>query len=454
MLNLRRNILKFLNSHKEFAAAMFILLCLSGCLVELHQVSDVYFKYRTSTKIEYVVKEIENYQTLVYCPRFTDILNRTRYKEYGILPQPPQRLKYVYREVSSLTIKDIMDLTPKASETMNGCFVRNNNSSGKLKLELDSTECYKLFSITKSVNGERVCYSFMPQIRVNYSVGEAASALTHETIAYEIHLSSSIGRGNVGMVISHFINPNVDTYYEPLISRMYGSQRVNRNTFKESIFFVYGVSFEILRLPHPYERGCTSGHYQQKCYEECLLKNLRTINRASFSWFHTQLLDIKLLTWNDFENKTMVNMTHSIYQQCHVNCMTKLDCYMDFSITSVKENKNPMKSFMIISMIPKGPYTFAYSIPLLNFVDYFCHVGSSLGIWLGLSVFSLDPVIFLTYREKRKSQSVGVQEPAKSVERQGTISSLVAPPKCPCSLCFKRYLYTCFQVINASNRAK
>ena len=454
MLNLSRKIFKSINSHKGFAAAIFILLCLSGCLVQVHQVSDVYFKYRTSTKTEYVVKEIENYQTLVYCPRFTDILNRTRYKEYGLLPQPPQRLKYVYREIGNLTIKDIMDLTPKVSETMNGCFVRNSDSFGKPNLELNSTECYALFSVTKSVNGERVCYSFVPQMRGNYSVGEVASSLTHGNSAYNLHLSSAVGRAYVGILITHFIDPNVDTYYEPLISRMYGHHRVNGNTFKESVFFIYGVSFEVFRLPRPYERGCTLGHYQQKCYEECLLQKLRTINRASFSGFHSHPFDIKLLTWNDFNNKTIVNITQSIYQECHVNCMTKLDCYMDFSVTSAKENKNPTNSFIIISMIPKGPYTSAHSIPLLNFVDYLCQIGSSLGIWFGLSIFSLDPITLLTYREKRKNQSVGIQKPAKSVERQGTISSLVAPPKCPCSLCFKRYLYTCFQVINASNRAK
>ena len=454
MLNLRRKILKFLDSRKEYAAAMFILICASGCLVQVHQVSDVYFKYRTSTKTQYVVKEVENYQTLVYCPRFTDILNRTRYKEYGILPQPPQSLPHIYSEVGSLTIKDIMELTPKASETMNGCFFRNSNSSGKLNLELHSTKCSELFAVTKSVNGERVCYSFVPLTRVNYSVGEAASALTHETIAYELHLSSCIGRAYVGILVSHFSNPHEDTYYEPLISRMYGHHRANANTFKESIFFVYGVSFEILRLPHPYERGCTLGHYQQKCYEDCLLKKLTIINRASFSGFHSQPLDMKLLTWIDFKNKTMVSIIQTIYQECHVNCMAKLDCHMDFSITSVIENKNPLKSLMFLSMIPKGPSTLAYSIPLLNFVDYLCHVGSSLGIWFGLSIYSLDPVMLLTFREKRKSQSVNTEKQGKSVEAEATISSIVAPPKCPCSLCFKKYLYNCFEVINASNRVK
>ena len=443
-----------LDSHKEFAAAIFILICASGCLVQVHQVSDVYFKYRTSTKTQYLIKEVENYQTLVYCPRFTDILNRTRYKEYGILPQPPQSLPHIYSEVGSLTIKDIMELTPKASETMNGCFVRNSDSSGKVNLELNSTECYELFAVTKSINGERVCYSFVPQLRVNYSVGDAASALTHENIAYDIQLSSAVGRAYVGILVSHFIDPNVDTYYEPLISRMYGHHRVNANTFKESIFFIYGVSFQISRLPHPYERGCTLGHYQQKCYEDCLLKKLSIINRASFSGFHSQPLDMKLLTWNDFKNKTMVKITQSIYHECHVNCMTNLDCYMDFSITSVKENTSPTNSFVIISMIPKAPYTSTHSIPLLNFVEYLCQVGSSLGFWFGISVLSLDPITFLTNRRKRKSQSLVTQQQVKSVKRQATISSLVAPPKCPCSLCFKKYLYNCFEVINASNRVK
>ena len=452
MLNLRRKILKSMNFHREFAAAIFILICASGCLVQVHQVSDVYFKYRTSTKTQYVVKEVENYQTLVYCPRFTDILNRTRYKEYGILPQPPQRLKYVYREIGNLTIKDIMELTPKASETMNGCLVRNSNSSGKLR-DLNSTECYGLFSVRKSINGERVCYSFVPLTRVNYSVGDAASALTHETIAYELHLSSCIGRAYVGVLVSHFIDLNIDLDPTPLISRMYGAKKDNINTFKESLFFVYGESYQIFRLPLPYERGCISGHSQQGCYENCLSKKLRTINRASFSEFHTQPLDIKLLTWNDFKNKTMVKMTKRIYQECHVNCKTKLDCYMDFAVSYAKENTSPTKSFMFLSMIPKAPYISAHSIPLLNFVDYLCHVGSSLGIWFGLSIFSLDPITFLTHCAKRKSQSLGTQQ-GKSVERQGTISSLVPPPKCPCSLCFKRYLYTCFQVINASNRVK
>ena len=370
-------------------------------MIQVEQVSEIYFRFQTTTKTEFQVKETEEYQTIDFCPRYLDLLDRTRYKEYGIHSELPSNLTGIFDELSVLTIKEILQLTPSPSDVIKLCLMRDKLMSS-VKIMEKPEECLSFFEVSKSVNGEKVCYRFMPRNKTNYSVGDVASSLTHMNIAWEVTLQPVLGKTIFGFFINHFTKSKKGSE-DPLISRMFGIKIDNANTFNASGFFVYGQNFKIKRLPHPYDSKCTPYHDRQVCYEECLIDRFKFINRIPWSGFHRQLIDKKIYTYNDNNNKTMANIAKAAFTECHASCKIKTECKTIFTITNVHENTSLRKRFYIASMVPGGPQISVYTVPLLTFIEYVVQVGSCCGIWFGLSIVSLDPVKWVIRRAKKSS---------------------------------------------------
>ena len=394
-------LVSFIETHKRILSLLFVLLCVSGFMIQVEQVSEIYFRFRTTTKTEFQVKETEQYQMIDFCPRYLDLLDRTRYKEYGIQKNLPRNLTMIFEELSILTVKQILDLTPSSEEIIQMCLVRKGIMSSVKSLKRPE-ECLDFFEVSKSVNGEKVCYRFMPRNQSSYSVGDVASSLTHMNIVWEITLQPVLGKTIFGFFINHFTYSSEGGSLDPLVSRMFGIKIDNANTFNESGFFVYGQSFEIKRLPHPYDSQCTPNHDRQACYEECLIDRFKSINRIPWSGFHRKHIDKKIYTYKDNNsNKTMARVAETAFKECHTSCKIKTECQTIFSITSVQENVSLRKRFYIASMVPGGPRIWVYTVPLLTLIEYVVQVGSCCGIWFGLSIVSLDPVKWMIRRAKK-----------------------------------------------------
>ena len=380
---------------KGISSCLFFVICFSGFIFQLHQVSELYFRYQTTSKTELQVREVEEYQTIMYCPRFVDLLNRTNYQEYGLRATPPTSAKDIEEDLNSLTIKDILKLTPSESEAIHNCYLTKDirqNTSGIFYLEHE--QCYDYFKVIKSINGERVCYSLMPRKRRSYSVGDAASSQTHTNTVYQIVLNPSLSKTILGYFITYLVDP--DKEVDPLDSRIYQARVWNTFTLNQSRCAIYGESTDIHRLPPPYDTRCNPGHNREVCYEECLIQNFRTINRIPWSGFHKHKQNIKMLTSSDLRNSTMSSHTAFWFNQCHLKCKLKTECQTEFSRTFVQEyqNRNHLhtSNFAIISMVPIGPHTSLRTVTILTLVEYIIQIGSCIGVWFGLSIISFNPV--------------------------------------------------------------
>lgn len=371
---------------KKFSSLGYSIICLVGFLAQVQQVSELYFRFQTTSKTVFEIRETDYFQTIIYCPRSVDILDRTRYSEYGILPETPKSLEEAYHDLGSLTIKDFIELTPPQSEAIERCDLRLGLLSAPLTV--NRKECETFFKVIKSVNGERICYTFSPRSLKNYSVGDVASFQTHTSVIYEICPNPKLAKSRLAFFISLVMNPksNVSDIFH---SRAYQARIYNKLTFNQSGFTIVGESIEIHRLPAPYDTTCTPGHDREICYELCLIEKLKVINKIPWSGFHQEKLDIQMLTGSDLKNDSILRLVSESFGQCHTNCKRQAECLTQFSRTIIQEYQS--NRFCFVSIVPSLPHMSLYAAPFLNLIEFVVQVGSCFGIWFGLSITSLDP---------------------------------------------------------------
>ena len=377
---------------KTILSFLFPLICLSGFVFQVEQVSDLYFRFETTSKTVFQVKEVDYYQTMMYCPMSSDLFDRNRSKEYSISQEiTTYGHSDIYKELAILTIKDILELTPSEADIIESCIVRR----GRLETPttMNRSECQEIFKVTKSVNGQRICYTFMPRSRANYSTGDVSSSQSYPNVVYYIYFNPIVSQSVAALFISSVMHPSASEY-DLLDSRPYQAKVISR-TLNESCFSISGESTDINRLPPPYDTKCTPGHHREKCYEDCLEKKLKQINRLPWSGFYKEAIDMKMLTGLDLENKTTLEFAEKSFKECHSLCKIKAECLTQFSRTIVHAFRTIYAFPFFGSMIPSLPHVSLYAVPFLNLIEYIVQLGSCFGIWFGLSIISINPVKML-----------------------------------------------------------
>ena len=394
---------------EKISSRVFSLICLLGFLLQVEQVSELYFRFQTTSRTMYQIRQSDYFQSIMYCPRFADLIDKSAMK----IEQNPDSARKTLRQylidldiaVSKLTIKDILDLTPSKPDIIKECMVRKGDIS--IVTHISRQECERFFKVKKSVNGERICYTFIPRTRQVYSVGRVATSSTYPGIVYHIVLKRKISRSIVAMFISSpfIINENGSSQ-DPLHSRPFVANLYDIKTFNRSMFSVYEESIEIHRLPAPYDTRCTPGDNQELCHENCLNEKLKAINKLPWSGFHKDPISIGVLRESDLQNQTISNYINSSFKECFELCKQKSECFTRFTRTSVALHDTDI--FSIASMLPSLPHMLLHAVPSLNPVEYIIQIGSCFGMWFGLSIISFNPMKLKILRNKHSSKAVTV----------------------------------------------
>ena len=391
----------------KISSRFFLFLCLLGFVFQVQQVSDLYFRYQTTSRTVYQIRETDYYQSIMYCPQSLDLLNRNNYNRYGILSHASTNVMEIHQELSKLKIKDIFELTPPESDVIDGCVIRR----GKLfkPLEFKQKDCQAFFQVMKSVTGERICYAFIPRLSANFSVGDVAASMTHISVVYQVKVQPSISKSSHAFIISTITHPD-GNLNNPLHSRLFQANTENMKTFANSRFAVSGDSIEIRRLPPPHDTKCTPEHDRELCYENCLAGKFQVINRLPWSGFHSQKLDMTMITDVDFQNETITKFVDYSVTECHFRCKLQTECLTQFSRTTVKESQ--ADAFFLSSMLPLSPHMSLESVSSLNLVEYIVQVGSCFGMWFGISIISMNPT-----KWKITQKPMYAQKPVNSCRR-------------------------------------
>lgn len=415
--------------NKRLFFVLFLVLCLGGFLLQLQQISQEYFQYKTITRLDVNLGDLQNYVQMYFCPRYIDLVNRTNHQRYNLQAARPLELSSILQEMRSLTIKDILNLTPDAKNIMSTCMVRSADFD--TPYFHSNEDCNKIFNITKSVNGERICYSFQLTAKMEYSHSSVSSSLNFLGNVYEIELNEQLSETIVSVFIMRLVNTILAETKHPYHSRLFGDKISNLNTLRQSRISLYPETTRIHRLPPPFDTDCIIGQHSQWCFEECILKNFKKIDRVPWSSFIDEELEMHMLLPADLTNTTITNFVKTAFTRCDKMCRLRTDCESDFTKTRAFEAYDTIHNLTRISaMVPSGGVIDVTSIRQLTLMDYLVQMGSCLGTWFGLSIFSMSSI-------KLKWSQVFRKEGPRS--RRLSLSILQAP-KCPCDLCFRRYV--------------
>ena len=416
---------------KELFTVLFIVICFSGFLFQLQQVSQSYFRYQTISRLKVNVKDSETYSQIYFCARYAEVLDRSNYKEYkGLRSVPPIELVDLIDEMSNLTIRHIFKLTPSINEVISRCVIRTNIFEIP-EVHLNES-CNRLINVSKSVNGEHICYAFQINGQQEYSMSAVAASMNYISHVYEIQLSDKLSSVMAVNFIMRTVNVVSPGAIYPLHSKIFAARLENIKTMKNSKIFLYPETTKIHRLPPPFDTHCSNGVQSQWCYEQCLVTNFQKIGRVPWSSFIDEQVDLVMLTIRDFKNKTISNFTEASFRKCFRMCRRKTDCESEFTKTTAVEAFGATHNLTrIAAMVPSEGAVDITSVQLMPFIDFVVQVGSCFGTWFGLSVFSISP-LKVSWKQIFRSD----KNPANpETERQ---SRKDMPPKCFCRYLFRR----------------
>jgi hypothetical protein len=384
---------------KKSFSILFKILCLLGLVYQVLQVSYYYFRFITTSRVAYEIHEIEFYQTMVVCPRTMDVLDRSEenVKKYGIAAQR-EGFKYPLEVLSTLTTRDMFHLTPKTDKLITDCALRLDSSLSDPWYAKDN--CNDLFDVHKSISGERVCFSITPKYITNYSLGHVASYLTFQNIAYMISFKGNLLEKAAMIQLMSYTYPRHE-YHAPLYTRIY-SKFINnfQGDLSNMGIDLYGQSVAVEKLPPPFDTWCVRQFDRLECYEDCMLRQFVRIDRIPWSSFISEPTDLKIFTYLDVRNVTKKFIAESASDHCQKQCKLKNECNTTLTITSFLYHSS--SNLFVDSMIPCGPHIQLTSVPYMTLIDFIVQIGSSFGIWLGVSMLACCPIHLISKKSNHK----------------------------------------------------
>ena len=379
-------------SRSIYFSASFIIVCLCGFSYQVIQVSLDYFAFKTTTKVKLQLESEYRSPMVIFCTRYTDIINRTNHEKYGINPNPSSSFRKYMSDMSKLTVNDIFDLTPKPQEAMIGCVFRNNVYTTNI---LNQTDCYSRILVLKYQEGQYICYVFKSQeTSKSLNCNDVSRSVVNENELFVVTLSRTFLLANSIQMISALSALNT----VPSISRRFYDKRIrfgrlSPETSVINYIKISGDVYKIERLEPPYDTMCTgiNEEIDHICRRKCNIEVFKKHNLWPANEYTTEPIGLRHLTVITASNSSLINDVTESYTNCAKHC-TKKHCRTDYSVSvAVDVNVKSMESLSISSSCSRRPVVFVQYLPRIVFMEFALYVSSCLGIWFGVSVISLNP---------------------------------------------------------------
>ena len=381
----------------SFLNLVFKLLCFIGCVYQITKISLEYFIFNTTTKTTFQIDSNVNDPAIVYCTRYTDILDRTNYKKYGIYRRSRFNFTEILSDTTKLTISDIFHLTPDPNDTIIECSIRRDEYDTE---DYFKNYCYSLFRVTKYVEGPFICYQFQTKdVNSNFKCDQAALAYLGLTILYQVTMHSRFLLSNTLKLIS-FIPPNLHNpiLNLPSISRRFYSHSLRYShdapeKSKHNYFYISGDLYSITRLEKPYDTKCIENEEYSEfaCRRRCKIAVFKKHGYFPSTEYTLSPLPIKHMNTKGFLNKTLLQDTKTGTDNCSKICNQK-SCHERFYVTDVSSTEMLYNGLVSIgSCCSKRPMVIIEYLPRIPFMEVIMYVSSSLGFWFGISILSINP---------------------------------------------------------------
>ena len=299
---------------------------------------------------------------------------------------------------SKVTVTEIFKYTPPVSVIFSQCVVRYPGDYDTSFFK--PSECASAFNVSKYYVQEMICYKIKLISNGRYHYGTTSSALAYPGMAFEFGFDmKTFGEGPLVLPVVHQSErwPSSSMYFAPQIRRF--SPVTNSTNRKDNYFFLTYQCIDNKRLPYPYKTNCDTyeliGGSQDWCYKACLVKKtLENFNRFPFTEFikESDSIDMnkKLINNFDWNDQNFTKSLKSYEAECNRKC-NQLDCEERFYLTKKEWSGSFETSIAFRVNLPSNPnYSIIYQ-PMMLFYEYATYVLSCLGIWWGVSIYSVNP---------------------------------------------------------------
>ena len=179
------------------------------------------------------------------------------------------------------------------------------------------------------------------------------------------------------------------------------------NKSELNYFYVSGDAYMMQRMPPPYDTRCTK-HYKESvyaCRESCNIQAFKSFNLFPPNEISVNPISIKHLSLVHLSNKSLIDTVREENNRCLVRCKQQL-CFDRFSVTQgFVEQYTRLGSVSISSRCSSRPIVAIHFLPNISIWDYIIYIGSSIGIWFGLSVHSfIRKAIITTHKNNNKKK--------------------------------------------------
>lgn len=388
---------------------IFIVTCVTGFLFQTYYILSLYLQYNVGSNVELKTIITLDPPDLSLCIRYVDIL-----AEGGITNRTSKSRSDVrskIREIqANVTVKQIFDQTPSLESIVSGC-VHKIPDSYSLHTHMNKGKCLSLFTGSRFYTQEYLCYKF--QLRVNrsqsvsgkYKYDNVAESLAYPGMLYALLLDNkTLGEANVIKITVHERNKMP---FDDLAYSQYFSRQVN-NVVRYSEISVFYQKTTIILLPPPFATACNPyPHFmgsQRNCITRCLTNaTIAHFNKVPFSGIEQEPLDYKLISSIDTSTPKFPKELDILENRCEKKCNGRQCMNKMHATTILKEGKGQFENFVIRLYVPMGPILHVDVIPTSSLQDLLVYISSSISVWLGFSIMSLNPAdLWKEIDQKRK----------------------------------------------------
>jgi hypothetical protein len=371
---------------------IFIIICLTGCLYQIYEISVIYFSYETTTDVRYEDEAITQLPAITFCvPKVSMIKKEYLNQLVSNLTDPSIEIS---KNFNALTIKEQFKALYTAEELFNEkCFVRKTYA---LKSTEKYVNCHLVSDIKLSINYFNLCIRLFSQM--NRESDEK----------YQIDYDFITARYN-----EHIAEIQFPSFSPAIYLIMNSRNQFIRNCEEKNSLLIYGgksnrfyVEYrktDIQLMPKPYKTSCFNyeklGHISRAdCIFKCVTNNYKkSYNRWPMDYL-TEDSETDLKTIEFFNETEDLKIRKICKNFCGFN-----DCFKEiFELKEMKKMEFPEKNNKSIRIYIYPPY--ASNLLLIHSAkirieEFLCYTASIFSLWFGFSVFMLTDVLVLIIKK-------------------------------------------------------
>ena len=384
-------------------AFIFDAACFFLALFQVIQCLEMYFEYRTLSRITQNMEICQPTPAVAFCVRYLDIIDVQGLKrDFGVNVKRTNKYEEISQEMGKLTVKQILDYTPSINESMKECVIRDEYG---FKMIYPSVKvCRESFDVFKYYMQEFVCYQYQFKqniINSRFNFKRTADSLNDKSVIYKIQFTNSFNPSHLYTIIVFSVAE--DDYPFPAASRNWAPVSDRLEDFEKIVIKnnKFTASYELNKfdkLPPPYDTACNTENTHNQCYSTCLMKKLtEKLKKVPFSEIISDPIDLKHVHELDLVNDETKAFLNNSEFFCNKLCKNA-DCNFDFSVTHIKEEHDFWRRGSIYSpniiihvKVPDFPTMKVKHRPKLLLTEFLIYLLNCIGLYLGISILSLNP---------------------------------------------------------------